>query len=202
MTDHTRKGQKERHKDVKAVARRLFEERGYENVTTKDIAEAAGLSRALIYRYNISKADLLAELLRDMIAEQAASLRRIKRNQSSAEAMIVDYFERLFSLDMKQVALRRLAVHHSWSWDAATEEDFYLRMGAIFDPLEAPLRDLWGIDLHEPARIALWAIYTESLRSCLARGGGQVAAMALDDWRLIFAPSASLVVKALTGRPR
>lgn len=197
MTEPTRKGPKARRQDVKAVARQLFEERGYDNVTTKDIAEAAGLSRALIYRYNISKSDLLSQLLRDLIEEQGAALRRNKLNMKSPEAMILGHFEQLFLLDMSQVTLRRLAVQHSWSWGASTEEEFYLRLGVIFEPLDEPLRERWGIDLHEPARLALWAIYTEALRGYLARAGGTAASPVLEEWKSAFEPSATLVIVAL-----
>ncbi len=136
-------------------------------------------------------------MLRDLIEEQAATLRRINLDRTSPETMIVGYFEHLFLLDVAQVSLRRLADQHSWNWGAETEDEFYLRMGAIFDPLDAPLRGEWGIDLHEPARLALWAIYTESLRIYLARAGEKSTAPRVEDWKLAFKPSAGLVIHAI-----
>ncbi|MGE0627986.1 MAG: TetR/AcrR family transcriptional regulator [Hyphomicrobiaceae bacterium] len=198
MPRQTRKTPQERQEAVKAVALKLFQERGFHNVTTKDIAEASGLSRALIYRYKISKHELLSEILRDMIAAQAQQLSTVELNRSSPQAMIFDYFERLFLLDMTNITLRRLAVQHSWTWDQKTETAFYVQMGAIFEPIDGPLRTKWGIDLHEPARHALWAIYTESLRTYLGWRGEQTPP-AVAYWRLMFQPQAGLVIAGLAS---
>ena len=49
----------ERHDQLVATARRLFAEKGVENTTIKDIAEAAGVAQGLLYHYFDSKEDLL-----------------------------------------------------------------------------------------------------------------------------------------------
>lgn len=50
---------------LRAAAVRVFAERGYENATTKAIAEAAGCSEGLIQRYFGGKEGLLVATLRD-----------------------------------------------------------------------------------------------------------------------------------------
>ena len=47
-----------------SVAERLFAERGYRNVTVRDIADAAGVTHPLIYYYWGSKGSLLAAVTR------------------------------------------------------------------------------------------------------------------------------------------
>lgn len=49
----------ERRDQLVATARRLFAEKGVENTTIKDIAEAAGVAQGLLYHYFRSKEELL-----------------------------------------------------------------------------------------------------------------------------------------------
>jgi AcrR family transcriptional regulator len=49
----------ERRAQIVAVARRLFAENGYQATTTRELARAAGVSDALMYRYFKSKDDVL-----------------------------------------------------------------------------------------------------------------------------------------------
>lgn len=53
-------------------ARALFAERGYDATTTRQIAAAAGVTDALIYRHFSSKRDLLVALVDEMTAGLAA----------------------------------------------------------------------------------------------------------------------------------
>jgi len=54
-----------------AAALRVFAERGYENATTRRIAEAAGCSEGLIQRYFHGKEGLLLATLRDPLQDAA-----------------------------------------------------------------------------------------------------------------------------------
>lgn len=46
------------------AARKIFMEKGYKNVTMKDIVEACGISRGGLYLYFNSTRDIFAEVLR------------------------------------------------------------------------------------------------------------------------------------------
>jgi AcrR family transcriptional regulator len=66
--------------DIMAVSSALFAERGYYAVAMEDIAAAADVSRATLYRYFGTKDRILAELTRRAVAEieeQAATLPRM-----------------------------------------------------------------------------------------------------------------------------
>jgi AcrR family transcriptional regulator len=66
--------------DILAASSALFAERGYYDVGMEDIAASAAISRATLYRYFRTKADILAALTRGAVAEiecQAAELERM-----------------------------------------------------------------------------------------------------------------------------
>jgi AcrR family transcriptional regulator len=66
--------------DVLTVSSELFAERGYYSVGMEEIAAAADLSRATLYRYFSTKVEILAELTRRSVAEvevHAAALPRM-----------------------------------------------------------------------------------------------------------------------------
>lgn len=57
-----------RRKQILEVSLRLFDEKGYKDTTIQDIADAAGISKGLIYRYFRSKDEVLeahAELIEE-----------------------------------------------------------------------------------------------------------------------------------------
>ncbi|MGF1429040.1 helix-turn-helix domain-containing protein [Kitasatospora sp. LaBMicrA B282] len=58
-----RKPAAERRAEILAAARRLFAERGFHATTTRDLAAAADINDALLYRYFANKEEILAGLL-------------------------------------------------------------------------------------------------------------------------------------------
>lgn len=61
----------QRRQVIVAAARALFVQQGYEQTTTRMIAEAAGVTDAMIYRHFGSKHDLLLALVEEMTSEFA-----------------------------------------------------------------------------------------------------------------------------------
>jgi AcrR family transcriptional regulator len=53
----------ERRLQILAVAMRLFSERGFRGTTTKEIAQAAGVSEAMVFRHFATKEELYAAIL-------------------------------------------------------------------------------------------------------------------------------------------
>jgi AcrR family transcriptional regulator len=67
---------KDRREGILTVAERLFAERGYEHVSVRDVAAAAGVTHPLIYYHWGSKRELLAAVL--------------KRNQERVRGLVAD----------------------------------------------------------------------------------------------------------------
>ena len=72
MSEVTRLQGDTRRAQIVDVARALFAEHGYRATTTRELAAAAGVSDALLYRYFESKDDLLRAVVEDGIAGFAA----------------------------------------------------------------------------------------------------------------------------------
>src|ERR1044071_7406409 len=53
----------ERRQQIAEVAMRLFSERGFRGTTTKEIAQAAGVSEAIIFRHFATKEDLYTAII-------------------------------------------------------------------------------------------------------------------------------------------
>src|ERR1044071_2951742 len=53
----------ERRLQIARVAMRLFSERGFSGTTTKEIAQAAGVSEAIIFRHFATKEDLYSAII-------------------------------------------------------------------------------------------------------------------------------------------
>lgn len=63
----SRLDQGERRRQIIAAARKLFSSRHYASVSTREIAEAAGVTRGLLHHYFGSKHDLYLEVAREML---------------------------------------------------------------------------------------------------------------------------------------
>lgn len=63
-----RRSAEQRRAQILAAARPLFAERGFHGTTTRDLAEAAGVNDALLYRYFANKQDILKALMDEAVA--------------------------------------------------------------------------------------------------------------------------------------
>lgn len=73
--------------DIQRAAVRLFAERGFDAVTTEEIAAAAGIGHSTYFRYVTSKEDLLLGILRRAGAAIVDNLQARPRSESAEEAL-------------------------------------------------------------------------------------------------------------------
>lgn len=73
---------------IQQTAHRLFAERGFEAVTTEDIAAAAGISISTYFRYAPTKEGLLVDPAREVAAEIVGAYSSRPRHESAVEALI------------------------------------------------------------------------------------------------------------------
>lgn len=88
----------ERFRRIRAAAEELFNERGYEQTTTKEVAERAGVGEATLFRYVTTKHELLLLVIGESMnqaidAIEAADLLRSPNSRTAA-----DYIDRVYAV--------------------------------------------------------------------------------------------------------
>lgn len=87
----------QRRQQLFAVALRLFAERGYRSTTMDDVAEAAGVTKPLVYQHFSSKRALYLELVdsvaRELVAEIARATAAAEGPRQQVELGFAAYFD-------------------------------------------------------------------------------------------------------------
>lgn len=161
----------ERRQQLLDVAGRLFAEHGYHGLSMEQLADAAGVSKPVLYQHFPSKRDLYLGLLRDTIAEMEAQITKALEgtgdNKARVHGAIAAYFDfigdRRFALLFGTVELADADVR-------AEVETANRRMADVVGSLIA---EDAGLDL-ERARLlsaAVRALATEGARWWIQRDG-------------------------------
>lgn len=96
------------------AAKRLFNERGYEAATVRDIASAAGLSTGAVFASFADKADLFGAVIIDDFDALLEHLQACEQAETSAEAALLRLFDSIFDFQCDHLPLVRAAIGHSW----------------------------------------------------------------------------------------
>ena len=92
-------------KKILVAARDCFARMGFERATNRDIAAAAGITAAALYRYYDSKADLYAGAVRDNLAVLVPRMREAVESAPNARAAIASLLRG--AVDKEQLAASR-----------------------------------------------------------------------------------------------
>lgn len=68
----------QKRQKILEIANRLFNEKGFQDTTTREIAEASGISNAALYYYFENKEDLFYRILYDIISKGLAKIREVE----------------------------------------------------------------------------------------------------------------------------
>jgi AcrR family transcriptional regulator len=96
------------------AAKRLFNERGYEAATVRDIAAAAGLSTGAVFASFADKADLFGEVIIDDCEALAAHVKSAIRDEAGTEAALLRLFAMAYAFHRDHLPLVQAAIGHSW----------------------------------------------------------------------------------------
>jgi AcrR family transcriptional regulator len=159
-------------KQVLHAAKTLFMERGYELVGMRDIAEAVGKQPVQIYRLNLPKADILAELIIALNQEQIAQLPALCKRVRGRTAFerTCSYLCELYTLDIQYLPIRSVGAAFGWLWSAEYETRVIKQVQQLLKPMvdwmqEAKLDDI-------PARcLGIWSLYYVGYRLAVMQGG-------------------------------
>jgi AcrR family transcriptional regulator len=102
----------ERRIQLLRIAKELFSEHGFENTTAKEIAEAAGVTEAIVFRHFGSEQELYANIL-DRKAEEigiddwGSELDRLAKSEND-EALVQSVIRHILEADRQDPQFRRL----------------------------------------------------------------------------------------------
>lgn len=153
----------------------LVNEQGTDALTVRTIAEAAGVSPALIIQYFGSKDRLLVDVFEHANADVLDKLKA--RDHRQPDFDLCDAFMSvarcLVERDLKIPDLTRVAMAHAWRWDAEHEAEFTTKVAAFIGEI-APVIHYFAPELTlKQCRIfarTFFMIYTESCRVSLHYG--------------------------------
>jgi AcrR family transcriptional regulator len=119
-----RRTQKERAEETRealiAAARKLFTERGYENVGTEEVVRSAGVTRGALYHHYGDKASLLEAVYNRVEAESTERIARIVLDSdldSPLEAMkagVTAFLDECEKPELRQIALHDAPAVLGW----------------------------------------------------------------------------------------
>jgi AcrR family transcriptional regulator len=147
-------------------------ERGYEAVGMRDIARAVGKQPVQIYRLNLSKIDILAEVIIGLNQEQIDQLPQLctrVKGETLFECACA-YLRELYILDIQYLPIRSVGAAFGWMWSAAYEVRVIAQVHQFIQPLadwmqEAKLDDI-------PARcMGIWSLYYVGYRHAVMQVG-------------------------------
>lgn len=97
MESRTRLSASERRSQLIEVAGALFAEHGFHGLSMEQLADAAGVSKPVLYQHFPSKRDLYLALVRDAITEMESQVRKAlegtRDNRARVEGAIAAYFD-------------------------------------------------------------------------------------------------------------
>jgi AcrR family transcriptional regulator len=157
---------------VLIAARQLFMEHGYEAVGMREIAGAVGRQPVQIYRLNLSKADILAELIVELNQEQIEQLPQLRKQMKGKTLFerTCSYLRELYALDIQNLPIRTVGAAFGWLWSAEHECRVIEQVFQLVQPVGDAMQKA-GLD-DIPARcLGIWSLYYVGYRHAVMRGG-------------------------------
>lgn len=135
-------------------------ERGYEAVGMRDIADAVGRQPVQVYRLNLAKSDILAELIIELNQEQIDQLPKLcKRVKATAPfERTCSYLRELYQLDIDSLPIRSAGAAFGWMWSLDYERRVIEQVQQIVKPVAGWMHEAGLEDI--PARcMGIWSLY-------------------------------------------
>lgn len=159
--------QQKRLAEVVAVARQLFEERGYEEVGIREISTGAGMNPMQLYRLGLGKRDLLAEVILTVNAEQ---IKRIKPFTPEKTKGAIDFIEHyllnLYKHDIAIKSIRKEGAAFGWKWSEKYEALIIAQLMQIIKPIVDALTHESYDDIQARC-FGIWSLYYVGYRNAV-----------------------------------
>ena len=129
----------ETKRTILRTAQELFMEQGYRAVTTRQIADACGLTQPALYHYFADKEDLYIAVMQDELAQRKAALERIAQRNEHIEERLKQVVRYLLSTAHRDHSL----MLHDMRYEM--NEAVHDRMQTAFhDSIVAPIASIFA----------------------------------------------------------
>ncbi len=157
---------------VLAAAKALFLAHGYDAVGVREIARTVGLQPTQIYRLNLSKSDILAELIIELNAEEIRQLPDLlaKVRGESLIDRVCGYFLELYRLDIQFLPIRSVGAAFGWMWNAQYEQQIIGQVLQLLQPVAGWMVEA-GLEGFEARGYGIWSVYYVGFRRAAIHGG-------------------------------
>lgn len=143
------------------AAKRLFNERGYEAATVREIAAAAGLSTGAVFASFADKADLFGEVILDDHGTLEVHLKAADDKGPATEAALLKLFSTAYAFHRDHLPLVRAAIGQSWLGQPEDERRVRAGVRRLLARIEEVLRR--GVERGELSRDLDIRLTTEML---------------------------------------
>ena len=159
------------------TAHQLFETNGYEQVGIREICQSVGLSPTQLYRLDLTKQDLLAEVILRVNQEQ---INRIKpftsKGFKSAQAYIEGYLLHLYESDIQIRSIRAEGAAFGWKWSGKYESLIIEQVFKLIKPIADAL-EYEGYDEIQARCYAIWSLYYVGYRHAVMQNADAKACL-------------------------
>jgi AcrR family transcriptional regulator len=141
----------QRRRQLVAVALELFAQRGYRATTMDDIAEAAGVTKPLVYQHFSSKRALYLELVNSIAQELLIAVKTAVAQARGPRQQVEMGFAAYFRLVISREAEFRLL----YGRDHADDKELGLALRTVEDAIAAAIEPLIDAGLDDDHRMLL-----------------------------------------------
>lgn len=127
----TREEAEETRHTILRMAQQLFMEQGYRAVTTRQIADACGLTQPALYHYFSDKQDLYVAVMLEVIAQTKAALERIVRRNEGVEERLRQITRYLLSTTEHDISMMLHDIHQELAVQAQQQLTSAFQNGLI-----------------------------------------------------------------------
>jgi AcrR family transcriptional regulator len=138
----------QRRRQLVAVALELFAQRGYRATTMDDIAEAAGVTKPLVYQHFSSKRALYLELVNSIAKELLTAVKTAVAHAQGPRQQVEMGFAAYFRLVISREAEFRLL----YGRDHADDKELGLALRTVEDAIAAAIEPLIDAGLDDDHR--------------------------------------------------
>lgn len=152
-----------RKREIQLIAADLFQQRGYDGVSVRDIAHAAGITVPTLYWYIGSKQQLLVDLLDSIYTDTLARYQAAANTDAPADMKIRAFFRAGFDLVAERRQELSVLTHERQALDPERRGPLRASRQAIDavlrDILDQGVREgLWDERSMSSARMVIWSL--------------------------------------------